>query len=118
MLVFFGGWHFPGLANVEGVAGVILKLLILAGKMALFIVFYMLIRWTIPRFRFDQLMGLAWRVMIPLLVANLVAVLFVKQFGWTPWLLLPLSLALLIGAGYLTLVRPSKIYGQTESLAA
>ena len=40
------------------------------------------IRWTIPRFRFDQLMGLAWKVMIPLALVNLVCVMVVKQFGW------------------------------------
>ena len=40
----------------------------------------MLVRWTIPRFRFDQLMGLAWKVMIPLALLNLVAVMVVKQF--------------------------------------
>ena len=42
---------------------------------------YMLIRWTIPRFRFDQLMGLAWKVLIPLALVNLLAVMVVKQFG-------------------------------------
>ena len=41
-----------------------------------------LIRWTIPRFRFDQLMSLAWKVMIPLALLNLVCVMVVKQFGW------------------------------------
>ena len=40
----------------------------------------MLIRWTIPRFRFDQLMGLAWKVLIPLALVNLVAVMVVQQF--------------------------------------
>ena len=44
----------------------ILKLVVFGGKMLLFIVFYMFVRWTIPRFRFDQLMGLAWKVMMPL----------------------------------------------------
>jgi NADH-quinone oxidoreductase subunit H len=118
MLVFFGGWNLFGLEDVEGVVGVILKLVILAGKMALFIVFYMLIRWTIPRFRFDQLMGLAWRVLIPLTVANLVGVLFVRQFDWYPIVLLPYSLVLLVSAGYITLVRPSRIYGKREPIAA
>ena len=50
-------------------------------KMSLFILFYMLVRWTIPRFRFDQLMGLAWKVLIPLALVNLVAVMIVKEFG-------------------------------------
>jgi NADH-quinone oxidoreductase subunit H len=107
MLVFFGGWSLFGVENLaDGVGGVILKLIIFVTKMALFIVFYMLIRWTIPRFRFDQLMGLAWKVMLPLCLANLLAVMVVKHFDWTPWVLTPVSLLLLIGAGYYTLVMP------------
>jgi NADH-quinone oxidoreductase subunit H len=58
----------------------------------------MLIRWTIPRFRFDQLMAIAWKVMIPLSILNLVAVMIVEQFHITVWALLPLSLAILLGA--------------------
>ena len=41
----------------------------------------MFVRWTIPRFRFDQLMGLAWKVMIPLALVNLVCVMVVKHLG-------------------------------------
>ena len=52
--------------------------------MTLFILFYMLIRWTMPRFRFDQLMGLAWKVLIPLALVNLVCVMVVKQFDRRP----------------------------------
>ena len=48
--------------------------------MVLFICFYMLVRWTMPRFRFDQLMGLAWKVLMPLALVNLVGVLCVRQF--------------------------------------
>ena len=44
----------------------------------------MLIRWTIPRFRFDQLMDLAWKVLIPLSLVNMVAVMTVLQFGLEP----------------------------------
>ena len=49
------------------------------------IVLIMLIRWTIPRFRFDQLMGLAWKVLIPLSLVNVVIVMTVLQFGWNQW---------------------------------
>ena len=45
----------------------------------------MLIRWTIPRFRFDQLMELTWKVFIPLSLANMVAVMIVKQFRLDRW---------------------------------
>lgn len=104
MVIFFGGWHFPGLAD----AGIIVKLLIFAGKMASFIVFYMLIRWTIPRFRFDQLMSLAWKVMIPLTLLNLVGVMIVTHNGWSMWLMLPFSFVLLIAASWLTLRMPKE----------
>ena len=59
----------------------------------------MLIRWTIPRFRFDQLMGLAWKVLIPLSLANMVAVMTVQQFGWNRWWLLALSVGAVPGRG-------------------
>ncbi|MCI0461991.1 MAG: NADH-quinone oxidoreductase subunit NuoH [Gemmataceae bacterium] len=104
VVLFFGGWQLPPLVTAD--SGWFLKLITFAGKMALFIIFYMLVRWTIPRFRFDQLMALAWKVLIPLALANLVCVMVVKhlmaqgQLGaWAPWLLPPLSVALLVGAG-------------------
>jgi len=107
VVLFFGGWQFlPWVSLPDGVTGIILKLLILAGKMALFIIFYMLIRWTLPRFRFDQLMGLTWKVLLPLALVNVVCVLFIKQFQLSEWLLLPLSVALLIAITGLTLYMP------------
>src|SRR5262245_3863337 len=105
MILFFGGWHLPFLAD----AGAIVKFLILFTKMFLFICFYMMVRWTLPRFRFDQLMGLAWKVLVPLTLLNLVAVLVLKQLGWSPWVLLPVSLALLVGAGYVTVLMPKPV---------
>jgi NADH-quinone oxidoreductase subunit H len=98
VIMFFGGWDFPGISQLGGLLGVLLKFLVFFIKMSSFIIFYMLIRWTLPRFRFDQLMGLAWKVMIPLALMNLVCVMVVRQLDWSPWLLLPVSLALLLGA--------------------
>src|SRR5262249_33758987 len=98
VILFFGGWHFPWIAEAD--AGWFVKLIVFAAKMSLFIIFYMLVRWTIPRFRYDQLMALAWKVMIPLALANLVCVIFVRQFERSPWWLLPVSVVLLLVAGW------------------
>jgi NADH-quinone oxidoreductase subunit H len=98
VILFFGGWHFPFIADAN--SWLILKLIVFLVKMSLFIIFFMLIRWTIPRFRFDQLMSLAWKVFIPLALANLVAVMIVKEFLPSQvWLLLPISIAIVFGAG-------------------
>ncbi len=103
VILFFGGWHFPWIAEPEsaGLLASLLKLLVFFLKMASFILFYMLIRWTIPRFRFDQLMGLAWKVMIPLALVNLVLVMVVQQLQWSPLVLLPASLLILVGTALL-----------------
>jgi NADH-quinone oxidoreductase subunit H len=112
--LFFGGWLLPGVVgpNETGAGWMIVKLVVFGVKMGLFICFFMIIRWTIPRFRYDQLMGLAWKVLIPLALANVVAVLVVKQFlidrgvALSAWLLLPLSLAILVGGAALALYFP------------
>jgi NADH-quinone oxidoreductase subunit H len=103
VILFLGGWHFWPIATLE--SGPILKVVVIVAKMLLLIVFSMLIRWTIPRFRFDQLMALAWKVFIPLALFNLVCVLLVLHFELSPWWLLPASVLLLIGAGALGLSR-------------
>jgi NADH-quinone oxidoreductase subunit H len=104
-IVFFGGWLLPGVtyaATPDGVTSIVLKLIILAAKMSLFIVFYMLVRWTIPRFRYDQLMGMAWKVLVPLCLANLVMVLVIKHFGVTAWVMPIASIVILVGAAWLS----------------
>jgi NADH-quinone oxidoreductase subunit H len=107
MILFFGGWQvLPWVPMPEGVAGAVAKIAVFAIKLALLILFYMVVRWTIPRFRFDQLMGLAWKVLMPLALVNLVCVLVVRHFGLSPWLLLPASLVILLGAGALTVRAP------------
>jgi NADH-quinone oxidoreductase subunit H len=120
VILFFGGWYFPLISEPE--SGVIVKLVVFAFKVAGFILFYMLIRWTLPRFRFDQLMGLTWKVLIPLALANLVCVLLVKQvgevmgwqlievMGWdisSDWVLLPISFGLLLVVAFIAAWLPT-----------
>ena len=72
--LYFGGYNFPfmhsmGLsANLVTILGVIALFI----KIFAFIFFFMWVRWTIPRFRYDQLMDLGWKVLIPLAIANIV----------------------------------------------
>jgi NADH-quinone oxidoreductase subunit H len=115
--LFFGGWLLPGVTAPGGGWNPVdlgLKLAVFSGKMLLFIVFYMYIRWTIPRFRFDQLMGLAWKVMMPLALLNMWVVLLVTHYKpleeYSNWLLLPLSLVILIGAAAISLGMPKERY--------
>jgi NADH-quinone oxidoreductase subunit H len=78
VILFLGGWHLPwitGDPNAESIGWgtAILRILVLQGKIFAVIVFFMWVRWTWPRFRFDQLMNLAWKIMLPLGIVNLVA---------------------------------------------
>jgi len=108
VILFFGGWHFPGITAVGGLGGIILKLVIFILKMLSFIVFYMVVRWTIPRFRFDQLMALAWKVMIPLALINLVCVMVLMQVNAPGWLIAVASWTVLIGSALVVAAWPQE----------
>lgn len=73
--LFFGGYSYPGMHWVEShwgenIAG-ILSIVSIFTKTFFFIFVFMWIRWTLPRFRYDQLMRLGWRILIPLALINL-----------------------------------------------
>lgn len=82
--LYFGGFNFPfqndlGLSqNVITILGTLFFFV----KIGLFIFFFMWIRWTLPRFRYDQLMNLGWKILIPLAIVNLLitggVMLFIK----------------------------------------
>jgi len=69
-VLFLGGWHFPWIPWTQAEAtqwyAVLAKRLVLGGKIAAFIFLMMWVRWTLPRFRFDQLIRLAWQRLIPI----------------------------------------------------
>jgi len=84
VLLFLGGWHFWGISGsdeVVGIAAAALRVGILAAKVLVVVVFFMISRWSWPRFRFDQLMALAWKVMLPLGLVNLLAVAAWVEYG-------------------------------------
>lgn len=84
VILFFGGWHFWGLTGSSDEIGwgtAILRILVLIAKVLATIVFMMMVRWSWPRFRFDQLMALAWKVMLPLGMVNLALMACLVEFG-------------------------------------
>ncbi len=82
--LFFGGFNYPGINWVtehwgENAAGII-SILAMLGKVVFGIIVFMWIRWTIPRFRYDQLMHLGWKTLIPLALLNLIVTAAVIVF--------------------------------------
>ena len=103
VILYFGGWHCWGLtsdATSVGWSEALIRVAVLMTKIFLVIVFFMIVRWSWPRFRFDQLMALAWKVMLPLGLINLVAVAVLAELGHTGKIGTPL----LVGIGWATMI--------------
>ncbi|MGF7216684.1 NADH-quinone oxidoreductase subunit H [Spirosoma lacussanchae] len=99
--LYFGGFHYPFMDLVSGalenslgaVAGhnvaTLIGVVVFFGKIFFFIFFFMWVRWTLPRFRYDQLMNLGWKTFIPLSILNVVitgaGLLF--NFKYSTWLI-------------------------------
>lgn len=83
-ILFLGGWHFWGLTGDASTPLTwflaIVRVGVLLAKICGCVVFFMLVRWSWPRFRFDQLMTLAWKVMLPLGLVNLVSVALIEEW--------------------------------------
>jgi len=90
--LFFGGWDIPFTTWDNAPPGSVLKTLLTLGSFTLktlfFLFLFIWVRWTLPRFRYDQLMALGWKVMLPLALAYLTVIataiwLLHDQLGWT-----------------------------------
>ncbi len=99
-LLFFGGWHFPGLTGPvdSSLGGMLLRTFVLVFKVGMVVSFIMLLRWALPRFRFDQLMGLAWKGLIPLGLVNLLCVAVVLTFDLPKHLLSFTAIFIFVGS--------------------
>ncbi len=82
--LFFGGYNFPGMDYFSGNTLAILGTLVFFAKTFFFIFVFMWIRWTLPRFRYDQLMHIGWKKMIPIALINLLitGVVIAYTEGW------------------------------------
>ena len=91
-VLFLGGWYVPGLnylatsVGLEGYFGVgtigyaLVSHVAFIGKICLFLFFYIWVRGTLPRFRFDQLMNFGWKFLLPLALANVIVTIVVVYF--------------------------------------
>lgn len=82
--LYFGGFHYPGMDWVSSAltgslgqavghnVATLIGTVVLFSKIFFFIFFFMWVRWTLPRFRYDQLMNLGWKSLIPLSMLNIV----------------------------------------------
>lgn len=101
-LLFLGGYHLPfvpGLSPLEtGIGAVLLKCAVYAVKVLLVISFVMLVRWSLPRLRFDQIMQTAWQALIPLglmVIVGTSVMIYLDQRGLVPMLLMNVVVAVL-----------------------
>ncbi len=81
--LFLGGWHIwggPAADNLSPLA-MLTRLAVFIAKVALLVGVVMWIRWTLPRFRFDQLMRVAWQSMVPVGILLLIAIAVLAAFG-------------------------------------
>jgi NADH-quinone oxidoreductase subunit H len=108
--LYFGGFHYPFMNEVgsalEKSMGAItghniataIQFILFFGKIFFFIFFFMWVRWTVPRFRYDQLMNLGWKSLIPLSILNIVitgaGLLF--NFKYASWLIAIVMIVLAI----------------------
>jgi NADH-quinone oxidoreductase subunit H len=90
--LFLGGWYIPGLdylartLGAEGLFGVgtigyaLLSMIGFLIKISFFLFFYIWIRGTLPRFRFDQLMNFGWKFLLPVALANVIFTILIVYF--------------------------------------
>jgi len=74
-VLFLGGWYVPGLSHVFEVGSIpyaVVSHIAFIGKICAFLFFYIWVRGTLPRFRFDQLMNFGWKFLLPVALANVI----------------------------------------------
>jgi NADH-quinone oxidoreductase subunit H len=117
--LFFGGW-LPPFPNVRWLSflGLLPPAFWFLGKVFFFLMVYIWLRATFPRYRFDQLMALGWKTLIPLSIGNLVLIALFALWGRPGIQLLGLLLTITVGAGLAVVFRRTPGPRSSETMAA
>ena len=110
VLLFLGGWDLPVVHEpaVGGLALVLLKSFVFALKTFIMIFLMIWIRWTLPRLRFDQLMRLAWRGLIPMTMVVLLATSILVFIGVNAWYYhLAVDIVVMVSASIIAPLMPA-----------
>jgi NADH-quinone oxidoreductase subunit H len=86
-ILFLGGWlsPFQGIPYLESVFAFVPGFIWLLLKISFFLFFYLWIRGTFPRFRYDQIMRLGWKILLPVTIVWIVVIALAVQFHLGPW---------------------------------
>jgi NADH-quinone oxidoreductase subunit H len=87
VVLFFGGWHSPfeGIAYLEAIFNWVPGIIWLLAKTTFFMFLYLWVRATFPRFRYDQIMRLSWKVFLPITIFWIFVVAIMTQLHIGPW---------------------------------
>ncbi len=117
--IYFGGYLVPGwdwLNNDGSAFAMLCRMGVTAFKVFLVICVYMIIRWTLPRFRFDQLMRLAWKALVPMTMIMVAVQGIIIYTGWSQWVSLAANVAILVFGALLGAASGRPITGRQLSL--
>ncbi len=123
--LFLGGWHFFGLENMGGpIWSGVISFAIFFVKTGIFLFVFIWVRWTLPRFRYDQLMNLGWKFLLPVALTSIVVTgtLWIATKGNRLWIgignVVAAFIVVSIVAGILAMDNNRKTAAQNTSAAA
>ncbi|MCG8409372.1 MAG: NADH-quinone oxidoreductase subunit H [Phycisphaerales bacterium] len=117
--IFFGGYCVPGwtwLNTSDSVLAMLLRGGVFSFKILLFIMAYMVVRWTLPRFRFDQLMQLAWKSLVPIGGALVLLQVWILYKDLPQWVSIVGNVTILAVVALIGVVVQKPITGRQRSL--
>ncbi|MBK8271000.1 MAG: NADH-quinone oxidoreductase subunit NuoH [Planctomycetes bacterium] len=121
--LFFGGYLLPDFLpgahwvnESTNILAMFARMGVLFAKIGIFIAVYMMVRWTLPRFRYDQLMSLAWKAFVPMGMLIVLMQVLIIYNDWPQWYSLIGNIVILLAGGLFSAAVAKPITGRQVSL--